>query len=226
MVERKQYTVLQTSLLENYQALSLSNEEVMFLIHIVSFQQMQDDFPPIQALQKRMGYSQGETYDMIQNLIDKKFLSIESEESDQGQQIEYYSLDLLYQKLERLFEENHAKKEKQAEEKAEGSIFQIIEQEFGRPLSPIEYQQVAAWFSEDHYDVVTVKAAIKEAVLNGVLNLRYIDRILINWQKQNKKGNVETSLNYRNAKIRQQNNDLPPVPMTKVINTPDDEWEK
>ncbi|WP_458900368.1 hypothetical protein, partial [Corynebacterium pyruviciproducens] len=69
MVERKQYTVLQTSLLENYQALSLSNEEVMFLIHIVSFQQMQDDFPPIQALQKRMGYSQGETYDMIQNLI-------------------------------------------------------------------------------------------------------------------------------------------------------------
>ena len=67
-----------------------------------------------------------------------------------------------------------------------------------------------------------VKNAIKEAVLNGKLNLRYIDRILINWRKQNRSGNEREKASYRNAKLRQETTNLPPVPLTKIIKRVDD----
>jgi DNA replication protein len=36
---------------------------------------------------------------------------------------------------------------------------------------------------DDHHDPTIIKAALREAVMSGKLNFRYIDRILFEWKK-------------------------------------------
>lgn len=57
------------------------------------------------------------------------------------------------------------------------NIYTFIEQNFGRTLSPIEYEQIGLW--EDNE---LTRYAIKQSVLNGVYNLKYIDKILLSYK--------------------------------------------
>ena len=85
---------------------------------------------------------------------------------------EEISLDLFYNKLLMT----------NKKEEVTTDIFSVFENEFGRTLSPIEYQTINAWL-EKGTDEETIKKALKEAVINGVSNLRYIDKILFEWSK-------------------------------------------
>ena len=60
------------------------------------------------------------------------------------------------------------------------NIYSYIEQEFGRLISPTEYEYISHW--EDNE---VTRYAIKNAVLNGVYNLKYINNTLENWKKKN-----------------------------------------
>ena len=65
-------------------------------------------------------------------------------------------------------------------------IYSLFEQELGRTLSSFEYEIINKWIekgiSED-----TIKRALKEAILNGVTNFKYIDKIIYDWSKNNVK---------------------------------------
>ena len=58
----------------------------------------------------------------------------------------------------------------------------MIEKEFGRTLSPIEYEIIKAWLDNNISEDI-IKEAVMEATYNGVSNLRYIDKILYEWEK-------------------------------------------
>src|SRR5699024_2858116 len=62
--------------------------------------------------------------------------------------------------------------------------FLLFEQEFGRPLSPFEIETITVWLDEDVIQPALIKAGLRESVLMGKLNFRYIDRILREWQKK------------------------------------------
>ncbi|MDD2504721.1 MAG: DnaD domain protein [Bacilli bacterium] len=68
-------------------------------------------------------------------------------------------------------------------EKTKENIFSIFEKEFGRTLSPIEFEIINAWLKSGTNEELIV-AALKEATFNGVSNLRYIDKILFEWNKK------------------------------------------
>ena len=95
----------------------------------------------------------------------------------------------------------------ETEEKDDGKIYNLIEEEFGRTLSSIECETISGWInggiSED-----LIKGALKEAVLNGVTSLKYIDRILYDW---NKKG-------YKKVK------DINKKKEGKEVNIPEIDW--
>lgn len=63
------------------------------------------------------------------------------------------------------------------------NIYTIFEKEFGRPLSPVEYEIIKAWINSGISEEM-IKGALKEAVFNNVRNLRYIDKILSEWEKK------------------------------------------
>lgn len=60
-------------------------------------------------------------------------------------------------------------------------IFQIIENEFGRLLSPLEIEIINTW----DYPLDVLKLAIQEASTSGNFNIKYIDKIIFNWKKKN-----------------------------------------
>lgn len=223
-MKREYYTVMRNRVLASYHHLNITNEEMMLLIHFLSFQQEGEDFPAIPTIANRMNLMDTQLYEMIQSLIEKGCLSIPSYKNAEGKAIEYYSLDPLYQRLDRLEEAEKDERFKEAKATQEGEVFEMIQIEFGRQLSPIEYQQISEWFTKDQYDPDVIKEAIKEAVLNQAFSLKYIDRILMNWakNKQTKANDQPRNQQVNSGNQRSTGGGLPPVPTKKWLNLNND----
>lgn len=75
------------------------------------------------------------------------------------------------------------------------SIYDFIEKNFGRTLSPVEYEEISNW----QYNELT-RYAIKQAVLNGKYNIKYISRILENYKNNGIKSVQEAQQEEENFK--------------------------
>jgi len=91
---------------------------------------------------------------------------------------------------------------KKVSKKQEKNIFELFESEFGRTLSPMEYEFINAWINSGMKEEI-IKEALKEATYNGVSNLRYIDKIIYEWNKRGYK----TVEQIRNNKYKKEDND-------------------
>ena len=102
------------------------------------------------------------------------------------------------------------------------NVFQEIEKNFGRPLSPIEFESIAAWQTQDHYPDDLILVALQEAVLNQAYSLKYIDRILLSWERKGirtKQQAVDAITSRRNAKVAdQQQVNSEPLPEISLHN--------
>jgi len=166
-----------SELLTRYSSLGLNEEEVMVILQIHRFLQKGVEFPTPDELASYLTLNAKECSHILRKLIQKNFLAINHLKDDQNKITESYSLNPLWTKL---FSNN----EVSTEENHEGTIFILFEQEFGRPLSPFEIETINAWLDEDNLSPALIKAALRESVLMGKLNFKYIDRILRNWQKK------------------------------------------
>ena len=93
--------------------------------------------------------------------------------------------------------------------KEEGKLFNLFEQEFGRALSPFEIEMISYWIDDDRFKPALIKAALREAVLLGKLNFRYIDRILAEWKKKGIRSVQESSKVNKIYKEKNQNKEIP-----------------
>lgn len=59
-------------------------------------------------------------------------------------------------------------------------IFQKIEHYIARAFSPMEIQTIQEWLSKYQPDLIEL--ALNEAATRNVRNIRYIDKILLNWE--------------------------------------------
>ncbi|WP_100331387.1 DnaD domain-containing protein [Bacillus xiapuensis] len=168
-------------LLMHYRQLSLTESELALLLHIMAFKQKGQHFPTFEELAGRMTMSAGECSIMIKKLIQQQLIAIEQGDSPG---YERYSLEPLWKRLaEKMVQQSRqtALQQAMSEEK---DLYTCFEQEFGRPLSPLECETLAIWVDQDHHDPAIIKAALREAVISGKMNFRYIDRILFEWKKQ------------------------------------------
>ncbi|WP_126427210.1 DnaD domain protein [Brevibacillus marinus] len=186
-------TSISNLLLITYKRLSLTDEEMMLIIHLLSFQQVGNRFPTIQQLENRLSMPSVRLIQLLQKLIKDGWLTIDEEVDQQtGMRYESYNLEPLYKRLaERLREEELAVREAVAgtRESAAASVpykglYNQFEQAFGRPLSPFEIETLHIWVEEDKYPEELIISALREAAAVGKLYIRYIDRILLEWQRQ------------------------------------------
>ena len=127
--------------------------------------------------EKELNIELSKVMEYISGLTDKKLIQVEVVKNDKGLMEEVVLLDGFYRKISLLMVEDHNEKNSY-----QSNIFEVIEKEFGRTLSPIEYEIIKAWLDNDMSEEL-IKEAIKEATFNGVSNLRYIDKILYEWGK-------------------------------------------
>lgn len=137
----------------------------------------------------------------IDELSEKKYISIDVIKNDKGVMEEYVILDLFYEKVINLMIDDINKAK--IEEEKNSNIYEAIEKEFARPLTSIEYEIISAWL-EDGTSEELILEALKEAVYSGVCNLRYIDKILYEWGKKGIKTAKDVEKNRINFKEKQE----------------------
>ena len=159
-----------------YSKLNINLEEFIFIMYLYN-QGETIVFDP-NKISNDLGLSIKEIMIMISKLTDSKLINLEVTKNDKNIMEEYISIESLYQKISLMvFDEINN------DEEIDSNIFAIIEKEFSRTLSPIEYEIVKAWIDSGISDNL-IKEALKEATFNGVSNLRYIDKILYEWGKK------------------------------------------
>ncbi|MDY0405726.1 DnaD domain-containing protein [Virgibacillus sp. 179-BFC.A HS] len=166
-----------SKLLTSYTTLGLTELELVVILQIHRFAYENNFFPTPNELTGCLSIEETTCSKVLRHLIQKQYLSIEQMENSQHQLSEVYSLEPLWKKL-------YAPQESPKEENSEGALFVMFEQEFGRPLSPFEIEMVNTWLDEDKLSTVLIKAGLREAVLMGKLNFKYIDRILREWKRK------------------------------------------
>ena len=152
-----------------------------------------------EQITEELGLDSIKLMEHVSKLIDKKLISLNVIKNDKGVMEEYINLELFYQRLMFiLMDENNRIT-------IDGNIFEKIEREFARPLSPMEYELVKAWLENNTSEEI-IEEALKEASLNGVSNLRYMDKIIYAWSKKGfkTKEDVEKNrLEFKNNKSKE-----------------------
>lgn len=191
------FTTLQNGLIAYYSRIGLSDAEFVVIIELEAFSQRGEEFPSNEQLAANTNLTAGEAGQLIQQMIDKDLIAIEQINDQQGRIGNRYSLDGLYQKLDE-FLKSQLPKASQAEPTEQildnnplTQLTREFEMEFGRYLSPIEREEIQSWLTVDHYDVKIIELALREAVLAQAYSLKYVDRILLNWQRHNLKTTTE-----------------------------------
>ncbi|WP_235988902.1 DnaD domain-containing protein [Aquibacillus kalidii] len=174
----KDQITIPSLLLRKYQELGLNEQEVMLILQIHCFYLEGNSFPTPYELASYSTLTEQECSTILRKLIQKNMLSIDQNQNDRNVLNEQYSLEQLWKIL------YTPKPEQKPIDNEQTNIFILFEQEFGRPLSPFEIETVNIWIDEDEQPPALIKAALREAVLMGKLNFRYIDRILREWKKK------------------------------------------
>lgn len=131
-----------------------------------------------------INFTEKELLDSISTLKDKNILLILMEKNDSGILEEKIDISLFYE----IIFSKMLNSEK--EEKTNDDLYNSFEKEFGRTLSPMEYEIINSW-QEKQISNELILMALKEAVYNGVNNLRYIDKILYEWSKKGVKTSMD-----------------------------------
>ena len=105
--------------------------------------------------------------------------------------------DILFKKYDSL--EKLAFSLNEVEEKEDTNLFSTFETEFGRTLSPMEYEIINSWKDNGYTDEL-ITLALKEATYNGVSSLRYIDKIIYEWGKKGIKTKEDVEKNKKQFK--------------------------
>lgn len=197
-------------LVHNYSKLGLAEIDMMLIIHLLAFKEKENnDFPTIEEIQTRMTASPDRVIQSIQKLMSDGWITIDEDiDPESGIQYEHYNISGVYEKLSEACAEFYRERQQLlmgrresesalaevavahveshasgAEDASESNMFVKFETEFGRPLSPMECETISGWLDQDKYAEALILAALKEAVFAGKVHFRYIDRILLEWNR-------------------------------------------
>ncbi|WP_078596879.1 DnaD domain-containing protein [Evansella clarkii] len=172
-----------SSVIKCYGELGISEQQFMLLMHIRQFSQEGNFFPTPFELQERMTIDELQCANELKELLMKGFLAIEEKQDEDGRLSESFSLKPLFEKVTMYLAGKSIDKGKQSKQVEEGRLFRRFEEEFSRPLSPMEMEMISMWLDDDTHAPEIIEAALREAVVSSKMNFRYIDRILFEWKK-------------------------------------------
>ncbi len=232
MLELREYieaksTTISNLLLTYYKKIGLDELEVMMYIQLARFDQQGNYFPEIVQIAKVMSISEERCFQLIQSLLEKQIINIVTLNNDMNKTEDKYDLTPVYDKISHVMEQEKEIELEVAKKDDKTSLFYRFEEEFGRPLSPIELETIQAWLDEDDYSVELITLALREAILNQAYSLKYIDRILLSWEKKNLKTSRDIQLDQKkrlnqiDEKSEQTSTEevLPKIPMFDWLNS-------
>lgn len=194
-----------------YRRIGLNDREAMLVLHLHTYLSVErNDFPTPEQLQERMGLSADEVLGILQKLVTEGYIAMEEGYNPvTNMHFDRYELAPIWERIAKLWtqdlfaveaEEAGAVREAAAAsqtgqavhagttprpnaEPRPADLFTMFEREFARPLSPMECETIVKWIDLDKYGEPLITAALQEAVFAGKLRFNYIDRILLEWSR-------------------------------------------
>jgi len=174
--------VLPSELLLNYNRLFSSSDD--FLVWQFFYLQNTTalgELSPSQIAEK-IGKQVTEVNQAISRLTDKGLLQYRTIELN-GEIEVIFDATLALERLDQLFEKQAPNQVESAPNDLK-SLVDTFQQELGRLLSPFEIEDLEKSLKEDGTSADLIKEALREAVLNGKPNWKYIQAILRNWRHE------------------------------------------
>ncbi len=161
--------LINTLVLKNVRNLKIDIDELLLLLYFINVEESLD----LAKIKEYINFTDEEILNVYSNLLAKGLIEVKTFKNN-GIFSEKISLDVFYDKLILGAKE---------EVKSNEDIYSKFENEFGRSLSPMEYETINRWISSGVKEELIVEA-LREAVINNVRNLRYIDKIIYEWTKK------------------------------------------
>ncbi|MCF6515070.1 DnaD domain protein [Lactobacillus sp. S2-2] len=211
-------TVISNILLTNYHKIGMTNNELVVFLEIIYLKNKGISMPLPKDISTLTGMKEDQISNILHDLIEKKLIKIETENYNDS-----FNLDLTFIKLLKKINSKSQQEVNTTDDQYSDnlndrkSVFKSIESEFGRNLSQIEIETINQWIDIDQYNYDLIQLALRESVLNQVYNLKYMDRILLNWSKRNITSPQQVDEMKRKNNISQQKeNEIIDIPITRL----------
>lgn len=210
-------TFVPNLLLRCYRHIGLTESEMMLLLHLLRLRTEEKElYPSLEVLGELMSGGRPQAERDLNSLKDKGVIMVAHYFHEGHQTVsEGYDFEPLFEKLSEVWACSRVREIEKTqallddgeisgfENQDLGQLYTEFAGEFGRPLSPIEAEQVSRWYSD--LGSTLVREALRRAVLIGKHNFKYIDSILLEWHKNNLRtirdvGNYEQDFQQRRTR--------------------------
>ena len=191
-----------SKLIREYEQMGLNGKELLLLLRLLLLYYKKGSFA-MSDVAAEFAINEDEAAALVGPLKAKDILL----PAGAGQEI--YTLDGLFVQLYELWviEKRRMQKDTTSRDRAAkkadaqkrqaaelGQLYRVFEREMGRNLSPIENDKISQWLEEDKQSPELIVEALRRSVLHGKATFAYIDRILMNWRRQNLRTPAEVEI--------------------------------
>ncbi|AYM03329.1 DnaD domain-containing protein [Levilactobacillus yiduensis] len=187
-------------LLDHFREVGMTTDQLLVFFQLRRYMDRGTQLPNADEIAAHLGWDKQKVYQLLHELITNKLMTITTVTDSQGQKQDAYDFRLLTEKLSQLAVQETHQAAKATVSNDRSAVFNQIETEFGRPLSPLEMESITQWLDQDHYRPELIQLALKEAVLSQAYSLKYMDRILLSWERKN----LKTAAQVQREKERQE----------------------
>lgn len=187
---QKQNFVIGEDILRTIKKNDLSLDEALLIIYFCG----NNTHPvlDIDEIREKFGMDEFAIMKAFSSITNRNLIAIKMEKNRDGKVEELIDLTPFYASIAMDIGENEKKVSTE-------NVFGLFEKEFGRPLSSMEFELINNWLDKGISEEL-IKSALKEAIFNGSFTLRYIDAMLIEWNKKGLKSGKEVDLYLKKRK--------------------------
>lgn len=179
-------TAVPNVLLTHYKELGISSDGFVLIVYLLSHIQT-EDHDIMEQIATDLGWDISYVMEQLNQLEMRQYLTIELITNSEGKKIDHVTLRPLFEQLDQKFAQKSSVSAKTVTTDSNENIriVSVFEREFGRVLTPLELETINQWIMLDSYPLDLILLALKEAVIHQALSLKYIDKILLAWDKKN-----------------------------------------
>lgn len=205
-------TTISNLLVHHYKQIGLTTAQLILYLQFKSYQDRGTMNPDVRVIAKNLGTSETQVFNQLHQMITNKLVKQGMRKLPDGKEDAIYDFTPLLNKLALLEDQTTTAVQEEETQNSRQQVFAELESEFGRPLSSMELQIVNDWLDKDNYSTAMIELALRQAVMNSALNLKYMERILQSWAHQGlrtKRDINEHERQFENRREGQVNNQHP-----------------
>lgn len=181
---------------KTYRYIGLKEMEAFFLMALHALKLKGIDHANPSMITESLSIDENQVTELLDDLMQRKYLSFEIIENKEGLTSESFSLDQTLSKIIGYYKQ-HIDEEivhvDQPSDTDENEIAEILETHLQRQLKPLEVEIIIKWIHEYTYQKHDIKDAIIESVKAGKTSISYIDGILLKKSKHKEDKVIKTN---------------------------------